>query len=69
MRGVADQWQNVTVLRTDEMSQKDRKALQDCYKRYHPDVFWFPGTGEHPWDAMWARFTPRDVYYVGGFGE
>jgi hypothetical protein len=53
----------------DDLSDEERRGLEECYKSYHPDVFWFPGSDSHPWDSMWARFDPADIYYVGGFGE
>jgi hypothetical protein len=57
----------MTIL--DDLPDPERSGLEECYKSYHPDVFWFPGSDSHPWDSMWARFDPTDIYYVGGFGE
>lgn len=57
----------------DELSIKEKTRLAECYKSYHPDTFWFPpaeGKGNgHPFDSVWARFDPVDIYYVGGFGD
>lgn len=55
-----------------DISAEEKNRLAKCYKRYHPDTFWFPpitGEGHHPWDSVWARFDPVDIYYVGGFGD
>jgi hypothetical protein len=53
-----------------DIPDKEYDRLSRCYRQYHPDVFWFPGrTAGHPFDSMWARFQPEDIYYVGGFGE
>lgn len=66
LRSVADA-QNMTVL--EDLSDKERLRLSACYRKYHPDVFWFPGrVPGHPFDSIWARFDPVDIYYVGGFG-
>ncbi|KAI9634795.1 pyridoxamine 5'-phosphate oxidase-domain-containing protein [Dioszegia hungarica] len=62
---------NMTLL--PDLSAKERARLSVCYKSYHPDVFWFPpaspGESHHPFDSVWARFDPEDIYYVGGFGD
>lgn len=58
---------NMTVL--SDLSDKERLRLSTCYRKHHPDVFWFPGrVPGHPFDSIWARFDPVDIYYVGGFG-
>lgn len=60
----------MTVL--EDLSTKEKLELAKCYRSYHPDTFWFPpatGPSHHPFDAVWARFDPVDIYYVGGFGD
>ncbi|ORY31858.1 pyridoxamine 5'-phosphate oxidase-domain-containing protein [Naematelia encephala] len=58
---------NMTIL--DNLSTSESRSLQDCYRSYHPDAWWFPHDQQHPFDSMWARFDPVDIYYVGGFGD
>ena len=63
----------MTLLHTSSLSVAERIRLSTCYKHYHPDTFWFPpstsNTSHHPFDSVWARFDPVDIYYVGGFGD
>ena len=59
---------NVTIL--PDMDREQLDALAGCYTSYHPDAkMWLPSGTEHPFNSMWARFDPHDIYYVGGFGE
>ncbi|WFD34644.1 hypothetical protein MCUN1_001485 [Malassezia cuniculi] len=41
-----------------------------CFVRHHPDAgAWTPGAPESPHTAVWVRFHPESIYYVGGFGD
>jgi len=44
------------------------EALAACYKQSHPDAWWVPGNKAGVHDAVWARFDPHTIYFVGGFG-
>jgi len=44
--------------------------LSECFVAHHPDArMWLPGSEESPHTALWMRFSPSSVYYVGGFGD
>ena len=48
----------------EEVRKGDVKA---CYRRMHPDVFWWPGAGIH--EAEWVRLVVTELYWFGGFGD
>ena len=61
---------NVTILPYESIPEPELKRLEKCYTWYHPDaVEWLPYQDQHPFNSFWARFEPKDIYYVGGFGE
>ncbi|KAG9003924.1 hypothetical protein FRB94_002769 [Tulasnella sp. JGI-2019a] len=56
---------NVTVFSSH---YEGGEALKECYKQSHPDAWWVPGNKAGVHDAVWARFDPHTIYFVGGFG-
>jgi len=56
---------NVTVFPRD---YHEGETLKACYAKSHPDAWWVPGNKAGVHDAVWARFDPHTVYFVGGFG-
>lgn len=41
-----------------------------CFLAHHPDAAsWAPGAPESPHWAVWARFVPTHIHWVGGFGD
>jgi len=44
------------------------EALRACYVKSHPDAWWVPGNKAGVHDAVWSRFDPQTIYFVGGFG-
>ncbi|KAH6914298.1 pyridoxamine 5'-phosphate oxidase-domain-containing protein [Coprinopsis sp. MPI-PUGE-AT-0042] len=45
------------------------KEIQQCYVQRHPDSkWWLPDDDDAAHISYWARFDPRAVYFVGGFG-
>jgi len=46
----------------------DGGVLKACYAKSHPDAWWVPGDKSGVHDAVWARFDPHTIYFVGGFG-
>ncbi|WFD23263.1 hypothetical protein MEQU1_001952 [Malassezia equina] len=52
------------------MNKESMDELAQCFVAHHPDArMWLPGSEESPHTAVWMRFTPSSVYYVGGFGD
>lgn len=43
------------------------QAIQSCYAKYHPDVFWLPGNDIH--ESIWVRLVVKEIYWFGGFGD
>ncbi|CAD6579498.1 MAG: hypothetical protein TREMPRED_002508 [Tremellales sp. Tagirdzhanova-0007] len=61
---------NITILPFTDIPKPELAHLEECYTSYHPDAsMWLPYQQRHPFDSMWARFEPQDIYYVGGFGD
>lgn len=53
-----------------EASEDTAKALHKCFVAHHADAaYWTPGSDASPHTALWVRFQPERIYYVGGFGD
>ncbi|PVF97738.1 hypothetical protein CPB86DRAFT_413028 [Serendipita vermifera] len=60
---------NVTVLYDTDIEGEEIGKLEKCFLARHPDArWWIPGK-KPAHTAYWARFDPRTIYYVGGFGS
>ncbi|KLO14605.1 hypothetical protein SCHPADRAFT_903139 [Schizopora paradoxa] len=58
---------NVTMLDAGLVAAS---GIQECYLQRHPDAkWWLPEDPDAPHIAVWARFDPHSVYFVGGFGD
>ncbi|TDL26159.1 hypothetical protein BD410DRAFT_784208 [Rickenella mellea] len=45
-------------------------SIRECYIKSHPDAKrWLPDNEHGPHTALWARFDPHTIYFVGGFGD
>lgn len=45
-----------------------KRALPQCYVKYHPDAaWWLPGNPIHT--SKWVRLVVDEVYWIGGFGD
>ncbi|TEB37402.1 hypothetical protein FA13DRAFT_1726492 [Coprinellus micaceus] len=59
---------NITVF-TDIHSVPGREAIQGCYLEKHRDAkWWLPDDEGAAHVSYWARFDPKAVYFIGGFG-
>jgi len=59
---------NVTVFQ-DWDNVPEEETIKDCYLAQHPDANrWLPNDEEAAHIAYWARFDPKTIYFVGGFG-
>lgn len=48
----------------------DLDQLTHCFVQHHEDArMWIPSSEASPHTAIWMRFSPSSVYYVGGFGD
>lgn len=44
--------------------------LEQCFFAHHADAaYWAPGSRISPHRALWLRYNPEKIYYVGGFGD
>ncbi|CED84463.1 FMN-binding split barrel [Phaffia rhodozyma] len=59
---------NVTLER--ELTMAQDALYTKHYLRLHPEaIAWLPSAPASPHVSYWARLDPREVYYVGGFGD
>lgn len=71
-RGLASKRRSVLYgkVKRVEASEDTTKALHKCFVAHHPDAaYWTPGSDASPHTALWVRFQPERIYYVGGFGD
>lgn len=60
----------MTFLPYETLNRTEVRRLEECYASFHPDArMWFPYKDRHPFNSIWAKFEPEDIYYVGGFGK
>lgn len=71
-RGMASKGR-ATMYGTMHALAPDTKGLDDlaqCFTAHHPDAdAWTPHAHGNPHSAVWVRFEPTRIYYVGGFGD
>lgn len=67
-RGLASKGRATMYGRVHSIDASDEQI--QCFVEHHPDAAaWVPGAAESPHRAVWARYSPETIHWIGGFGD